>query len=119
MTDLRLFADECCARSLVVSLRKLGFDVLWAVEDGPGLSDRDQAKRAFLDGRIAISADYDFAELAVRGIEPFVGLIMLAPDLEMEGEATKILAARIAKDLHRGVGKVLIFDSRRVRERPL
>jgi len=119
LNDLRLFADECCARSLVLALRELGFDVLWAVEDGPGLSDREQARRAFGDGRIAISADYDFAELAVRGIEPFTGLVMLAPDLEMEGEATGALAERIAKEIGRSRGRVLIFDSRRVRERPL
>lgn len=119
MNDLRLFADECCARSLVLALREFGFDVLWAVEDGPGLSDREQAKRAYAAGRIAISADYDFAELAVRGIEPFAGLIMLAPDLEMEGVATRILAGRIAKEIGRAPGRVLIFDSRRVRERPL
>lgn len=103
----------------MTSLRELGFDVLWATESGPGLSDREQARRAFIDGRIAISADYDFAELAVRGIEQFVGLVMLAPDLEMEGAATKVLAARIAKELHRCTGSILIFDSRRVRERPL
>jgi hypothetical protein len=119
LSDVRLFADECCARSLVIALRDLGFDVLWAIETGPGLSDREQARRAFAANRIAISADYDFAELAVRGIEPFVGLVMLAPDLEMEGESTKALAARIAKELPCCTGSILIFDSRRVRERPL
>ncbi len=44
---------------------------------------------------------------------------MLAPDLEMEGESTKALAARIAKELPCCTGSILIFDSRRVRERPL
>lgn len=119
MSGKRLFADECCARSLVTALRRAGCDVLWAVEDGAGLPDRAQARRAHAEGRIAISADYDFAELAVRGIEPFIGLMMLAPDLEMEGLATEALSLRILSELKNAPGKVLVFETGRVRRRPL
>lgn len=119
MTPVQVFADECCANSLVVALRSLGFDVVWAVEDGPGLSDQEQARRAFADGRVVISADYDFGELAARGAEAFVGLILLSPSLEMEGPATLDLAIRIGDSLARCLGHILIIEPKRVRERPL
>ena len=84
-----------------------------------GLDDRVQAQRAFNDQRIVVTADYDFAELAVRGVEAFVGLIMLAPDLEIEGDAAVALAVRIRTEVSRAVGRVLILEAGRMRERPL
>ncbi|WGM47789.1 hypothetical protein KOAAANKH_02674 [Brevundimonas sp. NIBR10] len=100
-------------------LRSLGHDVLWALEDGHGLSDVEQARRAFTEKRIAVSADYDFGELAARRMEPFIGLILLSPSLEMEGEATEVLAHRIHDCLLRATGHILILEPERVRERPL
>lgn len=58
------------------------------------MSDREQARRAFQDKRIVLSADYDFGELAARRIEAFVGLV-------------------------RAVGHILIIEPDRVRQRPL
>ncbi|MFC0632603.1 DUF5615 family PIN-like protein [Brevundimonas balnearis] len=115
----RLYADECCARGLVLELRRLGHDVIWATEVGPGLSDTEHAEAAFDDRRIVISADYDFAELAVRGAAPFVGLILLGANLALEGAPARALALRIDSVLEKAEAQLIVLEQERVRTRPI
>ncbi len=117
----RFFADECCPAPLVKALRSLGHDVRFVVENGAGLDDLEQAKAAFAEGRILISADYGFGELAVRQGEPFVGLILLPPALKLEKSEVAWFAAQL---IHRNVdslaGQLTIFEDRGgVRQRAL
>lgn len=83
------------------------------------MSDRAQARRAFQAGRIVISADYDFGELAIRGVERFVGLVILSAALEIEGAAGAVLARRIHDLAEAMDGKVIVMEPTRVRERPI
>jgi hypothetical protein len=36
---LKFFADECCDAGIVASLRKEGYDVIYALEEKPDLQD--------------------------------------------------------------------------------
>ncbi|MFC5343094.1 DUF5615 family PIN-like protein [Brevundimonas staleyi] len=76
---MRFFVDECCPLRLAGRLRLHGHDVVHALEDRSGLADDEQAAFAWEQGRLLISADYDFAELAIRHGHAFLGLVLIGP----------------------------------------
>ncbi len=89
---------------MVRALRELGCNVAYVIERSVGLDDLSQARDAFQLGRVFVSADYDFGDLAIRHGEPFVGLVLLAPSLDLEDPRTAgPIAARIA-----GLGETLV-----------
>ncbi|MBP9891049.1 MAG: DUF5615 family PIN-like protein [Planctomycetes bacterium] len=63
---MKLLADENLDAPIVAWLRKLGHDVLFMVEHGPGTSDEEILALAVRDGRIIITQDRDFGELIFR-----------------------------------------------------
>jgi predicted nuclease of predicted toxin-antitoxin system len=63
---MKLFADEYMARAIVIRLRDLGHDVLYASEDRPGALDPDWLIRAESESRVVLTADKDFGELIFR-----------------------------------------------------
>jgi|SRR5271165_1247983 len=63
---MRILADENFPRPLVEDLRNAGHDTLWARTDCPGLSDRALLERAEAEGRIVLTLDKDFWQIALR-----------------------------------------------------
>ena len=63
---MRILADENFPRPTVEVLRKQGHDVLWARIDCPGLKDRHLIERAEADGRLVVTLDKDFWQLALQ-----------------------------------------------------
>ena len=59
---MKFFADECCDVGIVASLRKEGYDVIYALEEKPGLPDDMVLQRAYVERRILLTEDKDFAE---------------------------------------------------------
>jgi predicted nuclease of predicted toxin-antitoxin system len=116
---LRVFLDECCPPSLASALRALGHDVHHALERDRGLSDESQAVAAFRAGRVVISADYDFGDMAVRDGVRFVGLVLLAPDLGDISRVAEAIAQRLHPLMTAATDRILIVSAERVRERPL
>lgn len=49
----------------VEGLQRQGHDVLWARTDCPGLKDRDLLDRAEAEGRLVLTLDKDFWQLAL------------------------------------------------------
>jgi predicted nuclease of predicted toxin-antitoxin system len=47
-------------------LRKQDHDVLWARTDCPGLKDRSLLERAEADGRVVLTLDKDFWQVALQ-----------------------------------------------------
>lgn len=75
---MRLLADENVPRNAVEALRDLGHDVSWIATDSPGTSDVDVLARASTEGRVLLTADKDFGELAFRwGLPAASGIILL------------------------------------------
>jgi predicted nuclease of predicted toxin-antitoxin system len=54
----------------VDALRGGGNDVVWARTDAPGASDREILARAQREGRVPVTFDKDFGELAWRASLP-------------------------------------------------
>lgn len=115
-----LFVDECCPAPLVRALRDAGFDVVYVIESSTGLADLVQARTAFKLGRVLVSADYDFGELAIRHAEPFVGLVLLAPSLDLENPlSAQPTAGRLAELGASLAGHLTSLERDAVRQRSL
>ena len=63
---MKLLADENFPRPVVDSLRQQGYDVAWARTDCPGLKDRPLIERAEAEGRLVLTLDKDFWQLAMQ-----------------------------------------------------
>lgn len=74
---MKLFADENMARAVVLRLRELGHDVLYASEIQPGAADSDWLNRAEAEGRIILTADKDFGDLIFRDRWTSHGVVLL------------------------------------------
>jgi len=63
---MRILADENFPRPIVESLRKENHDVIWARTDCPGLKDRVLLERAEAEGRVVLTLDKDFWQVALQ-----------------------------------------------------
>jgi predicted nuclease of predicted toxin-antitoxin system len=62
----RLLADENVPSPAVSALRQEGHDVVWIHEEAPGTPDVVVLARAQQEGRVVVTFDKDFGELAFR-----------------------------------------------------
>jgi len=77
---MRILADENISRSLIAALRVNGHDVLSVKESLRGGKDTEILARAQAEGRIVLTHDKDFGELAFRfGLPAECGVILLRP----------------------------------------
>ena len=67
---MRFLADENFPGAAVISLREAGHDVASIAADAPSSPDRDVLARASTDGRVLLTFDKDFGELAFRAHLP-------------------------------------------------
>jgi predicted nuclease of predicted toxin-antitoxin system len=74
---MRLLANENLPGVAVNALRSRGHDVAWVRTDAPGSSDRDVLARAEGEGRLLITFDKDFGELAFTAQLPASAGIVL------------------------------------------
>lgn len=75
---MRWIVDENVAGMLIRSLRERGHDVLSVRESLPGAADSDILARARTDGRVVVTHDKDFGELAFRfGLPATSGIVLL------------------------------------------
>ena len=63
---MRLLADENLPKLLIDRLRLAGHDVLWAGTDFPATRDKNILDRAETEGRILLTLDRDFWQIALQ-----------------------------------------------------
>lgn len=63
---MRFLADENFPRPIIEKIRRQDHDVLWARTDCPGFKDRTLLERAEADGRIVLTLDKDFWQIALQ-----------------------------------------------------
>ena len=74
---MRLIADENFPGEAVDALREEGHDVYWVHTECPGSRDQDILAHAQSEGRVVVTADKDFGELAFRfGLPASCGVIL-------------------------------------------
>ncbi len=80
LQDFAFLTDENLHPDLVAALRRLGSDVLDVKENGlAGSSDLAILRLAYDQGRVVLTHDSDFGQLAVAALEPIVGIVYLRP----------------------------------------
>jgi predicted nuclease of predicted toxin-antitoxin system len=63
---MRFLADENFPRRVIESLLDAGHDVLWVGNDYPGTGDKKVLERAEAEGRILLTLDRDFWQIALQ-----------------------------------------------------
>jgi hypothetical protein len=67
---MRFLADENFPGPIVDLLRNQAYDVLWARTDLPGWSDSALLDRAEVEGRLVLTLDNDFWQIALQRRHP-------------------------------------------------
>ena len=116
---MRFLVDECCPLRIAARMRLEGHDVVHALEDRRGFTDDEQAAFAWDNDRLLISADYDFAELAIRHGQPFLGLVLIGPHPNGLLPVADRLADRILAVGEELVGYLTLLEQETTRRRLL
>ena len=83
---MRFLADENCPRAAVAALEVAGHDVAWVRLAAPG-ADADVLAAAARKGRVLLTFDKDFGELAARSALP--------PGCRLRGRALSFPGTRL------------------------
>ena len=116
---MKFLADECCDAGLVVSLRADGHDVTYVTEQNVGSSDDEVLLRAYNEGRILLTEDKDFGELAYRLRKPSAGIVLIRIDVKDKNLKWPRLKSLIEKYEERLPGHFVVIQTNKYRFRPL
>lgn len=117
---MRFLADENVPGPAVAALRRSGHDVHWIKEVMPGTGDATVLDLAQREGRVVVTADTDFGELAFRsGLPARCGIVLIRLDwTNPEADNHTIATALASRDDWGGVFAVVERDRVRIRSLP-
>jgi predicted nuclease of predicted toxin-antitoxin system len=116
---MRFLANENFPRAAVEALRATGNDVAWMMTISPGRSDQEVLALAAREGRILLTFDKDFGELAKNSKLPAAsGVILLRVPLPRPDGVGAQLAALITAR-NDWAGHFSVVEPTRVRMRLL
>lgn len=113
---MKLLLDTCVWRGAAETLSKLGHDTRWMGETDPDPGDEAIMGIAYEEGRVLITLDKDFGELAIVYGKPHRGIIRLVnlPARQQGAYCASILAQHERELL---CGAILTVTAERVRIR--
>jgi predicted nuclease of predicted toxin-antitoxin system len=114
-----LFVDECVSLLIVDDLRHRGCDVACASYLCPGEPDEKVLALAAAAGRVVITDDWGFGELAIRQSQPAFGVIILSLYELPAGVRERYASDKIVEIIDRIKGHLAIIEPGRIRVRPL
>jgi predicted nuclease of predicted toxin-antitoxin system len=92
---MKFMADENFPRHAVIALRESGFDVAWITEEASGASDDDVLASCSAEGRVLLTFDKDFGELAFRRRLPATcGVVLFESDRRIRTKWRRWLVPR-------------------------
>jgi hypothetical protein len=103
---IRFLVDDCVIGPIARALADAGYDLAFVAGASAGLSDTGVAARASEDGRVIVTQDYDFGELAVRDALPAAERV----------ERVRAVLGSLVEPLE---GHLTIVEPRRLRRRAL
>jgi len=116
---VRLLADENFPGAVVAALRTDGHDILWIRTELPGATDETVLHLAQTEGRVLVTLDKDFGELAFRSRLPSgcgVILFRLTPSSPDFIVRTVLAALSMPTEWH---GHFAVIEENRIRITPL
>lgn len=112
-----MLTDTCIWGPTSAALRAAGHDVEWAGDWPYDPGDRAILEHAHADGRVLVTADNDFGELAVRQGMAHSGIIRLVmTPVILEAEVCLAVIAAFEQELT--AGAIVTANPRRMRLRP-
>ena len=116
---MRLLINENFPYDAVVALREKGHDVHWVRTDAPGSSDADILTNAITEGRILVTFDKDFGELAFHARLPASCGVILFRTPSPSSDYVARLATLVIDSRTDWTGNFAVVEEHRVRIRPL
>jgi predicted nuclease of predicted toxin-antitoxin system len=116
---MRLLIDECCPRAFAETLRREGHDIVYVADFGAASADVALAQLADADGRVIISQDCDFGELAIRQGVPATGVVLMTCYSLSVADRCDRLCGVISDLGQKLLGAMTVVELRRVRQRSL
>ena len=97
---MRLLADENFPLPTIAALRQAGHDVTWARTDLPGTGDAALLDMAEADGRVLLTLDKDFWQLAMQRRKPLErsGVILFRVHPAIPENITPLVLRTMATD---------------------
>ena len=89
---MKILLDTCVWGGVVLELRAAGHDVVWAGDWQEDPGDDEILERAHGEGRVLVTLDKDFGELAIVHERPHSGIIRLVKRRDLNapnGRSTK------------------------------
>lgn len=74
---MKILLDTCISGGVVEALRSAGHDVVWSRDWPQDPGDEEILHRAYRDGRVLITLDKDFGELAIVYGKSHCGIVRL------------------------------------------
>ena len=114
---MKLLLDTCIWGGAKAELETAGHDVIWtgALAEDPG--DEEILAQANREGRILITLDKDFGELAIRHSRPHSGILRLVTiGARQQGSICRQVLAKYGVEL--STGAIVTVETGRVRIRP-
>jgi predicted nuclease of predicted toxin-antitoxin system len=116
---MRILADENFPADAVSALRDHGHDVAWIRTDSPGISDAEVLDSAQREGRILITFDKDFGELAFHLKLPALnGIILFRISASSSKQVAQAAVAAIESRADWS-GYFAVVEDNRIRMTPL
>jgi predicted nuclease of predicted toxin-antitoxin system len=113
---MRVLLDTCVWGGAKSALADAGHDVVWAGDWSEDPGDEQILARAHAEGRVLITLDKDFGELAVvRGVAHSGIVRIVGIPARSQGEVCRLTLSRYEAELTRGA--LVTVDARRVRVR--
>lgn len=116
---MRILADENFPGDAVAALRERGHDVARAQSDAPGISDTEVLARAQAEGRILVTFDKDFGELAFRsGLPASNGIVLFRISMPSPSRVAQVAVAALESRTD-WAGHFSVAEDDRIRMIPL
>lgn len=116
---MRFLANENFPGDAVTELEAAGHDIVWARTVAPGSKDEEILAWAVREGRILLTFDKDFGELAWRaGLPSSIGIVLFRLPMPAPAGVGTTLAAKI-RERTDWAGHFTVIEPGRIRMRPL
>lgn len=116
---MRFLANENFPGDAVEALRQAGYDVAWVRTEAPGSSDRDVLYRAQSEGRVLLTFDKDFGELAFRAhLSASSGIVLFRINAPSSWYVARI-AVTVLSSRTDWSGHFSVVENRRIRMIPI
>ncbi len=114
---MKVLLDTCVWGGAVANLRQAGHDVNWSGDWSEDPGDEEILAHAHSEGRVLVTLDKDFGELAVVHEQPHSGIIRLVGfAARAQGPICVAALGKYEQDL--GEGALITVEPNKVRVRP-